>query len=226
MKRWLRRLALILLWLVGGYAALCLALILAYRWIDPPFTPLMLLRLPAMGKIDHRPVPLARISINLQHAVIASEDNNFCTHHGVDWGAMHEAVDEYQDRGRLRGASTITMQVARNLFLWPGGGIARKGVEIALALTIDALWPKRRIIEVYLGIAELGAGTYGAEAASQAWFHEPAARLSQHDAAGLAAILPSPLHWSPTHETAYIALRVNAIEAREEKLAGYFGCLG
>ena len=226
MKRWLRRLALIALWLVGGLVALWLVLIVAYRWIDPPVTPLMLLRLPAMGKIDHRPVPLTRVSVNLQHAVIASEDNNFCTHHGVDWGAMHEAVDDYQDRGRLRGASTITMQVARNLFLWPGGGVFRKGVEIALALSIDALWPKRRILEVYLDIAELGPGLYGAEAASEAWFHQPAARLSRHDGASLAAILPSPLHWSPTRQTAYIALRVGSIEGREDKLAGYFGCLG
>lgn len=211
---------------LAALVAIWLVLIILYRWVDPPLTPLMLLRYPAEGRIDRRWVPLQAISRELPRAVIASEDNRFCLHHGVDWGAAAEAVDDYEDEGRrLRGASTITMQVARNLFLWPGGGFARKGVEVPLALVIDALWPKRRIIEVYLNIAEWGDGLYGAEAASAAFFHLRAAQLTRHDAGLLAAVLPNPRRWSPAHPTPYIAKRAGIIAERIDKLGGYFDCL-
>ncbi len=201
-------------------------MILLYRWVDPPVTPLMLLRYPEPGRIDRHEVPLRAISPELQHAVIASEDNRFCRHHGIDWGAVNDAVEQYDDaEGRLRGASTITMQVARNLFLWPGGGFARKGVEAALALTIDALWPKRRILEIYLDIAEWGDGIYGAEAASRAYFHTGAARLTRHEAALLAAVLPNPRRWSPARPTNYIADRAAIIAERIPRLESYYDCL-
>jgi len=202
-----------------------MALLLVYRWVGPPITPLMLIRLPEAGRIDRQAVPLSAISPELQHAVIASEDNRFCRHHGIDWGAVSDAVGEYDAEGRLRGASTITMQVARNLFLWPGGGFFRKSIEAALALTIDALWPKRRILEVYLNIAEWGNGIYGAEAASRGYFHGAASRLSRHDAALLAAVLPNPRHWSPAHPTRYVADRAAVIATRIPTLDSYYDCL-
>jgi monofunctional glycosyltransferase len=210
---------------IVALVALGFALILLYRWIDPPVTPLMLLRYQAAGSIDRKIVPLRAISPELQHAVIASEDNRFCLHHGIDWNAVSDAVDQYDEEGRLRGASTITMQVARNLFLWPGGGFFRKGIEAGLALTIDALWPKRRILEIYLNIAEWGDGIYGAEAASHAYFRSHAASLSRRDAALLAVTLPSPRRWSPARPTRYIAERAATIEARIGKLQGYYDCL-
>jgi monofunctional biosynthetic peptidoglycan transglycosylase len=200
-------------------------LIVLYRWIDPPLTPLMLIRYPVEGKIDRQWAPLRSISKDLPRAVIASEDNRFCLHHGIDWDAVSDAVDDYEDEGRLRGASTITMQVARNLFLWPGGGFIRKAVEAPLALAIDALWPKQRVIEVYLNIVEWGDGIYGAEAASRAFFHAPASRLSRHESGLMAAVLPNPRRWSPAHPTAYISRRAGVIAGRIDKLDGYLDCL-
>ena len=221
MRRFLR----VAVRVVGAVLALWLILIVAYRWIDPPVTPLMLLRLPAEGKIGRDAVPLAAIAKDLQHAVIASEDNRFCLHHGVDWQAVGAAVDEYEEGERLRGASTITMQVARNLFLWPGGGFVRKGIETPLALTIDALWPKRRILETYFNIAEWGDGIYGAEAGARAYFHKPAAQLTRREAALMAVVLPNPRRWSPAHPTRYISERAAAVEERIGRLDGYFDCL-
>lgn len=215
----------ILLKLVVVLVVLVLALVGIYRYAGPPVTPLMLIRYPEAGRIDRLTVPLRDISPELQRAVIASEDNNFCRHHGIDWNAVNDAVEQYDAEGRLRGASTITMQVARNLFLWPGGGFARKGVEAGLALTIDALWPKRRILEVYLNIAEWGDGIYGAEAAAHAYFHTDAARLTRREAALMAAVLPNPLRWSPARPTNYIAERAATIAGRIPKLEGYYDCL-
>jgi monofunctional biosynthetic peptidoglycan transglycosylase len=222
MLRRIRRLAVtaILAVVVG-----VLTLILLYRWIDTPLTPLMLLRYPAAGRIDRAPMPMHAISRELQYAVIASEDNRFCRHHGVDWGAVNDAVEEYDLEGRLRGASTITMQLARNLFLWPGGGFFRKGIEVILAIAIDALLPKRRILEIYLNTAEWGDGIYGAEAASRAYFRISAARLSRHDAALLAAVLPNPRRWTPARPTNYIAERAAVIDGRIGQLEGYYACL-
>src|SRR5262249_15564125 len=170
--------------------------------------------------LDHRPRPLSAIALALGDAVIAAEDNRFCLHAGVDWNAVGEALDDLEEKGRLRGASTITMQVARNLFLWPGGGALRKAVEVPLAFAIELAWPKRRILEVYLNIAEWGHGLYGGEAASLGHFRKPAARLSAHEAALLAAVLPNPRRWDAGRPTEYIERRARAIEARIAKLGG------
>src|SRR3546814_6044490 len=122
-----------------------------------------------------------------------------------DWSAdvCSSDLEDYDETGRLRGASTITMQVARNLFLWPGGGFVRKALEAPLALLLDALWPKRRILEVYLNVAEMGGGLFGAEAAARAHFDHPAARLGANEASRLAAILPNPRHWDAARPSAY-----------------------
>src|SRR5690606_3078698 len=136
---------------VGGYWIVGLVI---YRFFDPPATPLMFIRLSQCEGWDHRQARLSKIDRDLTYAVNSAEDNRLCLHRGVDFTAVGEALEDYQDRGRLRGASTITMQVARNLYLWPGGGVLRKGVEIPLAFAIDLAWPKRRIMEIYLNVVE------------------------------------------------------------------------
>jgi monofunctional glycosyltransferase len=134
------------------------------------------------------------ISPSLPRSVVGAEDANFCSHHGIDWGALREAIDDAQEGEGIRGASTITQQVAKNLFLWPLPGPIRKPVEFPLALWIDRVLPKQRILEIYLNIAELGpSGQFGAEAGSAYAFGHPASNLSPREAALLAAILPNPL---------------------------------
>jgi monofunctional glycosyltransferase len=194
--------------------------LLLYRFIDPPATPLMLIRMAERSEpIRYDPQPLSAMPAGLARAVIASEDSRFCLHRGIDLGAVQDALDDYEETGRLRGASTITMQVARNLFLWPGGGFVRKGLEAPLALALDAVWPKRRIIEVYLNIAEMGPGLFGAEAAARQHFGVPARQLNETQAARLAAILPSPNRWNAARPTAYIERRTGVIRGRVGQLA-------
>ncbi len=194
--------------------------LLLWRFVDPPATPLMLIRMAERGEtIRYDPQPLSAMPASLVRAVIASEDGRFCLHQGIDMGAVQEALDDYEETGRLRGASTITMQVARNLFLWPGGGFVRKGLEAPLALALDAVWPKRRIIEVYLNIAEMGPGLFGAEAAARQHFGVPARQLNETQSARLAAILPSPNRWSAARPTTYIERRTGVIRNRIGQLA-------
>lgn len=173
-----------------GLAVLLVALIGLYGVIHPPST-LMLGRWLTLRDVDRRWVGLDAISPRLVDAVVMSEDGQFCSHHGVDWGSLREVIEDSED-GPSRGASTITMQVVKNLFLWPSRSYVRKGLEIPLALVLDAAWSKRRIIEVYLNIAEWGDGVFGAEAASQAAFGKSAAALSAREAALLATTLPNP----------------------------------
>lgn len=193
--------------------------LLLFRFVDPPATPLMVMRSIERGeRVRQDSVALRAIAPALVQAVIAAEDSRFCMHRGIDLGAVREALEDYEETGRLRGASTITMQVARNLFLWPGGGFVRKAIEAPLALALDALWPKRRIMEVYLNIAEMGDGLFGAEAAARAHFKKPAARLSTAEAVRLAAVLPSPVRWSAARPTAYVERRTAIIQARMAQL--------
>jgi monofunctional biosynthetic peptidoglycan transglycosylase len=194
--------------------------LLLFRFVDPPATPLMLIRTVERGQsVRYRPLPLSAVAPALGRSVIASEDSRFCLHRGIDLDAVQDALDDYEETGRLRGASTIPMQVARNLFLWPGGGFLRKGLEAPLALALDAFWPKRRILELYLSIAEMGPGLFGAGAAAEAHFGVPAARLSETQAARLAAILPSPNRWNPVQPTAYIERRTGIIRGRTGQLS-------
>jgi len=216
--KFLRKFFLIVL----GIAALWFLVgLLLFRFINPPVTLTMLFS--AAGNrlsIKHDNVPLAKISPHLQRAVIAAEDGRFCSHHGIDFSAIQAAVSDYHDGRKLRGASTISMQVARNVFMWTGGGFVRKIVEAPLALILDALWPKARVMEIYLNIAEWGPGIFGAEAAATYYFHKPAASLSPREAARLAAILPNPIRWSASKPTPYIERRTNIIERRMQQLSG------
>jgi monofunctional biosynthetic peptidoglycan transglycosylase len=176
----------------GGYLALVLVLIVLFRFIDPPGSMLMLSKLLRGNAIDRTWVPLEAISPALIRAVIVSEDDRFCDHFGIDPIAMKQAIEQAGD-GAPRGASTISMQVIKNLFLWSSKSYVRKVIEIPLTLTMELLWPKRRILEVYLNIAEWGPGIFGAEAAARRHFNKPASRLNEGEAALLAATLPNPV---------------------------------
>lgn len=218
MKALLLRLFRLLAGLIVAIGVFWLAGLILYRWIDPPITPLMVLRLFEGEGWQHQPVPFADVSTHLPRAIIASEDNLFCQHNGIDFKAVQQAIDDYQDGEPLRGASTVTMQLARNLFLWPGGGFVRKGLEAPLALAIDAVWSKQHIMTLYLQIAEWAPGVYGAEAAALYHFHKPAKALSQREAALLVAVLPNPRRWSASKPTAYIQRRATAIQRRMGQL--------
>jgi monofunctional glycosyltransferase len=184
---------------------------LLFRFINPPATPLMLIRVIeniADGKkpsITKDWVKLTDISPNLVLAVIASEDNNFETHYGVDFKAIEKAKRLNARGKKIRGASTITQQTAKNAFLWPARTYLRKGLELYFTGLIELGWGKKRIMEVYLNVIEMGDGLYGCEAASQQYFHKSAKNLTRAEAAAIAAVLPNPRKWRPDRPTAYIA---------------------
>ncbi len=165
-------------------------------------------------------VDLEKISPNAALAVIASEDQQFPFHTGFDFKSIREAVRENAHRRRPRGASTISQQVAKNLFLWNGGGYARKGLEAWFTVLIELLWPKERILEVYLNIAQFGRGIFGVEEASRAFFHKPAARLSRPEAATLAAVLPNPIRLRADRPSAYVISRRDWIVGQMRGLGG------
>lgn len=187
-----------------------------YNSVLPPVSMLMIGRTLTFQRITRDYVPLYKISPALPRAVIAAEDSHFCGHWGVDWKALGNAVEDLadDDRDRVSGASTITMQLTKNLFLWPGRSYVRKGIEIPLALFLDASWSKRRIMERYLNIAEFGKGIFGAEAAARHYFHKPASRLTPREAALLAATLPNPKKRNPARPSGYMAGYASRIESR------------
>ncbi len=204
--RAIRRLLLLFLIVsIGG--------VLLLRFVDPPCTPLMLWRWAAGEGMRHEWRDLKDLSPALQQAVMAAEDQQFPDHFGFDWDQIDRAMKENLKRKRPRGASTITMQTSRNLFLWQGGGLVRKGIEAYFTLMLELFWPKARIMEVYLNIAEWGSGVFGAEAASRAYFNRPAAQLTAQQAALLAAVLPNPRRWSPAKPSPYVARRAADIAA-------------
>jgi monofunctional biosynthetic peptidoglycan transglycosylase len=213
--RILRWVGLVLLALA---AALALGLLL-FRFVPAPST-LMIGRWVTFQPVERQWVPLAQISPNLIRAVIAAEDQRFCEHAGVDWVELNKVLED--EDGPSRGASTLTMQTAKNVFLWPGRSYVRKGLEIPLAMAIDLAWPKQRIVEVYLNVAEWGEGLYGAEAASQRYFRKPAARLSPAEAARLAGALPNPILRNPARPTRGL----QAAAGRVQRGVGQLGPLG
>lgn len=220
-SRWraVRRVALVLLLLPTAVIAL-------YRFVPPPATPLMLWRLIEGEGLEKDWVPLEAISPALPRAVIAAEDNRFCEHRGFDWRELEPELRRLAAGERARGASTITMQTAKNVLLWPGRDLARKLLEALLTPQLEFLWGKRRIMEVYLNVAEMGPGLYGAEAAARRYFGKPASRLSKREAALLAAVLPSPRRWSPVEPSAYVLERARTIRRRVGQLGPLLACVG
>jgi monofunctional biosynthetic peptidoglycan transglycosylase len=196
------------------------AVVAIYRFVPPPMTFLMVQRMFEGRGFDRRWAPLSRISPTLVRSVIASEDSGFCAHHGFDFDAIqkamahNEASSSGNGPGRIRGGSTISQQTAKNVFLWPHRDWVRKGLETWFTVLIEGIWGKPRIMEVYLNSIEWGPGVYGAEAAAQANFHVSAARLSEPQAARLAAIVPKPLSWKAARPGPYIARRGGRIVAR------------
>jgi monofunctional glycosyltransferase len=189
-----RRLIRFVLVLAALSLVLSVAAVALYRVLPPPATPLMLLRAAQGYGMTKSWRPFDEISPNLVRAVIAGEDARFCQHHGFDWEAIEAAWERYRrGRRRLVGASTISMQTAKNLFLWPGRDWLRKGLEAWFTVWIELFWSKRRIIEVYLNVVELGPGLYGAEAAARHYFGKPAASLTAPEAARLTSVVPDPL---------------------------------
>lgn len=188
-------------------------IVVIFKWVPVPATPLMAIRYFEQKQTDqktvwkHDWVPLEDISKNLQLAVICSEDQNFLKHRGFDIQAIEKAIEDNQKGKRIRGGSTISQQTAKNVFLWPQRSWLRKGMEAYVTILIELIWSKERIMEVYLNSIEMGNGVYGAEAAAQYWFKKPASKLSKSEAAAIAAILPRPLKYKANPPTAYIASR-------------------
>ncbi|MGB8703909.1 MAG: monofunctional biosynthetic peptidoglycan transglycosylase [Gillisia sp.] len=209
MKRILKFLLKIFLYLF----ALSVLAVLIFKWVPVPFTPLMAIRHFEHPNelLKHDWQPIEKISPNLQLAVISSEDQNFLNHHGFDFKAIEKAIDHNKKGKRVHGASTISQQTAKNIFLWPGRNWVRKGLETYFTFMIEMIWGKKRILEVYLNSVEMGKSVYGAEAAAHYWFQKSAARLTPSEAAALAAILPNPRGYRANPASNYIQQRKNWI---------------
>lgn len=206
---------------IGWFVAFSIFLVLVFKWIPIPFTPLMGIRYfeHPDEKISHDWIQLEEISPFLQLAVISSEDQNFETHRGFDIQAIKEIISKHDKGQKMRGASTISQQTAKNVFLWPGRSWARKGLEAYFTFLIELFWGKERILEVYLNSIEMGKGIYGAKAASEYWFGKSPDRLTQREAAALAAILPNPRQYRAHPPTSYIQRRITWIIRQ----MGYYG---
>ena len=213
MKRLLRFLYTVMLWFLG----LSVSLVVIYKFIPVPFTPLMIVRFVETKNsaeevsFDHDWEPLENISPNLQKAVIASEDGTFLQHHGFDFDAMGKALKNNQRGKKIKGGSTISQQTAKNIFLWQGRSYLRKGLEAYFTFLIELVWGKERIMEVYLNSIEMGNGIYGAQAASRHWYHKDASNLSVREAAGIAAILPNPRKFKASNSSSYTNKRKTKI---------------
>jgi monofunctional glycosyltransferase len=217
--RWIRAILLWVVALVAAFYLVCVAALVALRWVDPPVTMVQAQRR-AEAWVHRKPygkrqewVPLARIASDLQHAVISAEDGRFFQHHGIDWKEVQKVVDQDVEDGRLgRGGSTITQQLVKNLFFTTSRSVVRKAVEFTLAPLAELVLPKKRILELYLNVIEWGPGVYGAEAAARLWYGIPAAKLNRDQSARLAAVIPSPLRRKPGRMNAYSAEILHRME--------------
>lgn len=208
-------------WFVLLFFGSSVLAVAVYRFVPVKVTPLMLIRAVHPVGSDsqqdmqrhwkHDWVPLDRMSKWMAAAVVASEDNRFYTHHGFDTTEIKKAMEESRNGGRQRGASTISQQTAKNVFLWPGHSWVRKGLEAYFTVLIELMWPKERIMEVYLNSIEMGAGIYGAEAAAEHYFSCPAEDLSKRQCALIAVSLPNPIKRNPAHPTPYLNRRASKI---------------
>jgi monofunctional biosynthetic peptidoglycan transglycosylase len=209
----LRRLFRLLLILLLAYPAAVLVLGAAYL-VVPPVSTLMLGRWLTLRGADYSYRPLTEIASSLPSAAMASEDARFCAHGGVDWKELGEVMEDAEDGGPTRGASTIPMQVAKNLFLWPGRSVVRKALELPIAMYLSLIWPKQRMMEVYLNIAEWGEGTFGAEAAARRYFRKSASDLTRREAALLVSALPNPIRRDPSRPSRMMNAKAGRILAR------------
>jgi monofunctional biosynthetic peptidoglycan transglycosylase len=218
------RIGRIAYWVLAVLVGLPAVLVALYAVVPPPATPLMVIRAFEGEGWRRDWVPLERIAPVLPQAVIAAEDNLFCEHWGFDLKSLREVVEEYREGERVRGASTITMQTAKNLFLWPGRSMIRKGIEAYLTPYLELLLTKQRILELYLNVAEWGPGIYGAEAAARTHFGRSAAELTEQQAALLAAVLPNPRRFSAGQPSDYIRKRATTLRQRIDQLGPLLDC--
>lgn len=197
-----------------------------YRFVPVPLTPLMVIRVFEQTfdsekevRLQKDWVPMSEISKNVPQAVFASEDQKFLDHNGFDIEAMEKAWENNKKGKRIKGASTITQQTVKNVFLWPSRSYLRKGLEAYFTVLVELIWSKERIMEVYLNVIEMGDGIYGIEAASQTFYNKPASKLNRNQAAMIAAVLPNPRRWSPAKPTSYIIGRQSWILRQMNNLA-------
>jgi len=206
LKRLLKFIFKTFLWFVG----LSVLWVLLYKYVPVPYTPLMAIRSVNGGpnyETKHQWVPISDISEEIQLAVICAEDQQFLQHDGFDYEAIEKAYKSNRNGRKLRGGSTISQQTAKNAFLWPGRNWFRKGLETYFTFLIETFWSKERILEVYLNSIEMGDGVYGAEAAANYWFQKNANKLTSHEAASIAAILPNPRKFKASPRTEYLEQR-------------------
>ncbi len=194
-----------------------IALVLFFKWVPVPVTPFMLTRCVGQKfdgeemKLSKKWVSFKKLSPKMQTAVVCAEDKNFLSHYGFDFGAIKEAIEYNASHKRTIGASTITQQTAKNLFLWEGRSWLRKGLEVYYTVLLELLWSKERIMTVYLNIIEFGDGIYGVEAASEYFYHKSQDKLTNLEAATLASILPSPLKWNPKSPHPRLSKKINRV---------------
>ncbi|MER2507679.1 MAG: monofunctional biosynthetic peptidoglycan transglycosylase [Amaricoccus sp.] len=196
-------------------ALVAILLVLLFRWVNPPINYLMAREWIRLGGIERSWVPIRSMADGLPLSAAAAEDANFCRHAGFDLDGIRDALG---DRSRVRGASTISQQVAKNVFLWPGRSWLRKGLEAGFTVLIELSWPKRRIMEVYLNVAEFGEGVFGVEAAARHYFKTGADEIGPRSAARLMAVLPAPRDRSPVSGSGYIQRRGAAIQRGAETI--------
>jgi len=227
LRSWPARILFFLGWAVAGAVALSLAMVLCFRWLPPPTSAFMVERHLAQlfdsgsgRRISYQWVDWPAISPHLPLAVVAAEDQKFLRHSGFDFDSIGKALEKSQKGGRLRGASTITQQVAKNLFLWPGRSYVRKGLEAYFTVLLEMLWPKKRILEVYVNVAEFGEGIYGVQAAAERVFRKKPSELTKWDAALLAAVLPNPKVLRAARPSAYVLERRRWIAGQMRQLNG------
>ena len=222
----LKKIQKIIRWIVLSFLGSTIFFVILYRFVPVPITPLMVIRCAQQVgrgekiRLKHHWVPMKEISPQLGIAVIASEDQRFLEHHGFDFKAIEKAIDENKKGKRRRGASTISQQTAKNVFLWPGSSWLRKGLEVYFTALIELFWSKERIMEVYLNSIEMGDGIYGAEAVAQQHFGRSAKKLTATNSALIAATLPNPLKFSSANPSRYMLKRQSAI-MRQMKNVSY-----
>ncbi|MHA6720909.1 monofunctional biosynthetic peptidoglycan transglycosylase [Sphingomonas sp. RS6] len=220
-KPWWRRLFVLLLKIALGFVLLSLAMTLLYRFVPPPITWTMIGDIVGGHGATRQWMPLSHIDPSMARAAIAAEDSRFCQHNGFDFQAIEKAYQRNAKGGHvIRGGSTITQQTAKNVFLWQGGGYFRKGLEAWFTLLIENIWGKRRIMEVYLNVAETGIGTYGVNAGAMRYFKHDASRLTDREAALIAAVLPLPKKRAAIDPRGYTRRYGNKINARIGVVAG------
>ena len=217
MKKVVRALKKFIFKLMLFFFGTSICAVVIFKWLPVPITPLMIIRnmeqwsIGEKANFSHDWVSMENISKNLAKAVIVSEDQKFLQHSGFDVEAIEKAYEGNKKGKRIKGGSTISQQTAKNVFLWPKRSYVRKGFEVYFTFLVEVFWSKERILEVYLNSIEMGNGVYGAEAASEHWFHKPAIKLSSYEAAAIAAILPNPRKYKATRSSSYVEGRKNWI---------------